>query len=297
MEPSSRGPFPNLPITQRKHFAWPDGNRLALWVVPNLEYFHLDDPLPGIHNERVPPASAKVPDVRSWSIREYGNRVGVWRFFDVLSRYGIRGTAALNSDLCDFHPEVIARAVELRWEFMGHGQTNALRLNEMPAQQEREAIKATLERIAAATGARPNGWLGAGVAETWNTLDYLIAEGVRYVADWTCDDLPFRMKVGGGTIFSIPYTLQASDSCQCYNQKATADEFERVLIRQFDWLYRESERAPRVMAISIHPFIAGVPHWIGALDKALEHISSHEGVWRATGGEIVAHFALKVQDE
>jgi peptidoglycan/xylan/chitin deacetylase (PgdA/CDA1 family) len=297
MQPSSRGPFPNLPIARRKHFEWPDGNRLALWVVPNLEYFHLDDPLPGIHNERVAAASAKVPDVRSWSIREYGNRVGVWRFFDVLSRYGIRGTAALNSDLCDFHPEIIDRAVELGWEFMGHGQTNAVRLNEMPPEQEAAAIRATLERIAAATGVRPKGWLGAGVAETWHTLDHLLAEGVEYVADWTCDDLPFRMQVGGRTLFSVPYTLQASDSCQCYNQKATADEFERVLIRQFDWLYRESERAPRVMAISIHPFIAGVPHWIGALDAALEHACSHAGVWRATGGEIVAHFARQVPDE
>jgi peptidoglycan/xylan/chitin deacetylase (PgdA/CDA1 family) len=297
MEPGSRGPFPNLPIGRRRHFAWPEGNRLALWVVPNLEYFHLDAALPGIHNERVPPGSARIPDVRSWSIREYGNRVGVWRIVDVLSRYGIRGTAALNSDLCDFHPEIIATAVELGWELMGHCQTNALRLNEMPPDQERAAIHATLERIAAATGTRPKGWLGAGVAETWNTLDFLVAEGVRYVADWTCDDLPFRMKLGDATIFSIPYTLQASDSCQCYNQKATADEFERVLVRQFDWLYRESEHAPRVMAISIHPFIAGVPHWIGALDAALEHICSHAGVWRATGSEIVDHFALMVEDE
>jgi peptidoglycan/xylan/chitin deacetylase (PgdA/CDA1 family) len=297
MEPSSRGPFRNLPITQRKHFAWPDGSRLALWVVPNLEYFHLDHPLPGIHNERVPAANAKIPDVRSWSIREYGNRVGVWRFFDVLSRYGVRGTAALNSDLCDFHPEIVEKAKELDWEFMGHCRTNALRLNEMPPEQERAAIRATLERIAAASGTRPTGWLGAGVAETWNTLDHLVAEGVHYVADWTCDDLPFRIGAGGGTIFSIPYTLQASDSCQCYNQKATADEFERVLVRQFDWLYRESECAPRVMAISIHPFIAGVPHWIGALDAALDHICRHDHVWRATGSEIVAHFARTVADE
>jgi len=296
MNPSSRGPFPNLPITRRKHFEWPGGNRLALWVVPNLEYFHLDDPLPGIHNERAA-AHAKVPDVRSWSVREYGNRVGVWRFFEVLSRYGIRGTAALNSDLCDAHPEIIDQAVALGWEFMGHGQTNALRLNEMPPEQEGAAIRTTLDRIAVATGARPKGWLGAGVAETWNTLDHLVAEGVQYVADWTCDDLPFRMQVGERTLFSIPYTLQASDSCQCYNQKATAEEFERVLVRQFDWLYRESEHAPRVMAISIHPFIAGVPHWIGALDAALEHACSHEGVWRATGGEIVAHFAQRVPDE
>ena len=295
MQPTSRGPFPNLPITRRKHFAWPGGNRLALWVVPNM-IFSLDNPLPGIHNERVPLAVQRFPTCAAGRSR-VRQRVGVWRFFEVLTRYGIRGTAALNSDVCDFHPEIVERAMELDWEFMGHCQTNALRLNEMAPEAERAAIKATLDRIAAATGSRPRGWLGAGVAETWSTLDFLIAEGVQYVGDWVCDDLPFRMHVGEKTIFSIPYTLQASDSCQCYNQKATADEFQRVLIRQFDWLYRESERAPRVMAISIHPFIAGVPHWIGALDAALAHICRHDGVWRATGSEIVAHFAQQVSDE
>ena len=109
MQPSTYGPFDPLPIVRRQHFAWPGGNGLALWVVPNIEYFHLDGVLPGIHNERVAPSTARIPDVRSWSIREYGNRVGVWRIFDVLSRHGIRGTAALNSDVCDYHPEIVER--------------------------------------------------------------------------------------------------------------------------------------------------------------------------------------------
>lgn len=42
--------------------------------------------------------------------------------------------------------------------------------------------------------------------------------------------------------------------------------------------------------------ITGQPHRIGALDKALEYICSHAGVWRATGWEIVEHF-LATQGE
>jgi peptidoglycan/xylan/chitin deacetylase (PgdA/CDA1 family) len=63
-----------------------------------------------------------------------------------------------------------------------------------------------------------------------------------------------------------------------------------MLKRQFDTLYREGETVPRVMAIAVHPFVTGQPHRIGALDAALEYICSHEGVWRATGWEIVQHF-------
>jgi hypothetical protein len=42
------------------------------------------------------------------------------------------------------------------------------------------------------------------------------------------------------------------------------------------------------MAIALHPYITGVPHRIGALDKGLEYICQHEGVWLATGAEIAA---------
>jgi peptidoglycan/xylan/chitin deacetylase (PgdA/CDA1 family) len=295
MQPGIYGPYPYIPISERKPFTWPNGAKLALWVIPNIEFFHLDDPMPGVNNERV--AHAQIPNVRNWALRDYGNRVGVWRFFDVLARHGIRATAALNSDICDYHPQIVARAVELGWDFMGHCQTNAKRLNEIPPEREREAIHATLTRIEKATGRKVAGWLGAGLAETWNTLDYLVDEGVQYVADWTCDDLPFRMTIGNRTLFSIPYSLQVNDTTQFFNQKATFEDFEKLTRAQFDCLYAEAGDVPRVMAIAIHPFVSGVPHWIGALDRALAHICAHEGVWRATGSEIIAHYAKAVADQ
>jgi peptidoglycan/xylan/chitin deacetylase (PgdA/CDA1 family) len=297
MQPSIYGPYPYLPITQRKHFAWPNGNRLALWVIPNIEFFHLDDPMPGVNNERLPAAMIKIPNVRNWALRDYGNRVGIFRFFELLSRYGIRGTAALNSDICDYHPQIIETAVKLGWEFIGHCQTNAVRINELDATEERGMLKATLDRIAKASGKKPIGWLGAGLAETWNTLDYLIDEGVRYIADWTADDLPFRMNVGGKTIMSIPYSLQINDATQFYNQKSTPEDFEKVIKAQFDCLYAESERHPRVMAIALHPFISGAPFWNGALDRAFAYITSKPDVWLATGSEIIDNFVKQVPDE
>ena len=297
MQPGIYGPYRYLPITERRKFRWPDGHRLALWVIPNIEFFHLDDPMPGVNNERVSGPQQKIPNVRNWALRDYGNRVGVWRFFEVMARHGIRGTAALNSDICEYHPQIIDQAMQLGWEFMGHCQTNAVRLNELPPEREKAAIHETLERIGKATGKKPVGWLGAGLAETWNTLDFLIDEGVQYVADWTCDDLPFRMNVGGRTLMSIPYSLQVNDTAQFYNQKISADDFERIIRRQFDCLYREAAETPRVMAIAIHPFVSGVPHWISALDSAFAYIGSHAGVWRATGSEIVRHYAQQVPDE
>jgi allantoinase len=84
---------------------------------------------------------------------------------EVLTRHGIRASAALNSEVCDHHPEIIGDGGKLGWEWIGHNQTNALRLTEMDPAAERAAVRATIDRIEAASGTRPLGWLGAGLAE------------------------------------------------------------------------------------------------------------------------------------
>jgi allantoinase len=167
MIPRRYGPHAYLPITRRPKLAWPDEARVALWVNPNIEFFGLDDVMPGNQNERVPREHAKIPNVRNWAVRDYGNRVGIWRIMEVLTRHGIQASAALNSEVCDHHPEIIEEAGRLGWELIGHNQTNALRLTEMDGPKERDAVRATIDRIEAASGKRPVGCLGAGLAETW----------------------------------------------------------------------------------------------------------------------------------
>jgi len=179
MTPRRYGPLAYLPITRRPKLTWPGDARVALWVNPNIEFFGLDDVMPGNLNERVPRERAKIPNVRNWAVRDYGNRVGIWRIMEVLTRYGIRASAALNSEVCNHHPEIVEESERLGWELIGHNQTNALRLTEMDEAQERDAVRATIDRIQAASGTRPVGWLGAGLAETWNTLDYLAETGIR----------------------------------------------------------------------------------------------------------------------
>jgi peptidoglycan/xylan/chitin deacetylase (PgdA/CDA1 family) len=160
----------------------------------------------------------------------------------------------------------------------------------MAPEQERNAISAALNRIAKACGVRPIGWLGAGLAETWNTLEYLAEAGIRYVCDWVNDDQPYYFKIGEPRLVSLPYSVQTNDVPAYFEMKVSVPEFEMMLRRQFDTLYREGAESGRVMAIAVHPFVTGQPHRIGALDAALEYICSHAGVWKATGSEIVQHF-------
>jgi len=289
MKPTRYGPFKFVPINRRPRLTWPGGARVALWVITNIEFFALDRPMPGDSNER-PKGTEGTPMVRHWAQRDYGNRVGVYRIMDVLKRHGIRSTVALNSDVCDVHPEIVEDCVQLGWEFMGHCRTNTERVNEVPPDQERDLIRSSLDRIAKATGRRPVGWLGAGLQETWNTLDYLVAEGCIYVADWVNDDQPYLMNVDGKTLVSVPYSYELNDVAAIVRSKYTPGEFERMIRDQFDVLYAEGATSGRVMAICLHPFIMGHPHRIGALDRALSYIDGFDGVWKTTGEEIARYY-------
>ena len=129
--------------------------------------------------------------------------------------------------------------------------------------------------------------LPAFADEIRTCLDILADEGCQYVSDWVNDDQPYFMTVKGKKIVYLPYSYEINDSPQLYYRDRSIDEFETMIKEQFDVLYREGEQSARVMAICLHPYIIGVPHRIGGLDRALSYIGGHAGVWKATGSEIV----------
>ena len=285
MKPRTYGPFPYSPITRRPKLAWPNGARLALWVIPNIEFFSLEERPAGYG------AAAKIPDVVMWSERDYGNRVGVWRLMEVMDRYDIRGSVALNSLLCDHHPVIIEEGNKRKWEWMGHNESNTRRLNEAPPGEEAQIIKRTFATIERAAGTRPKGWLSSGLQETWESLDLLAAEGCQYVCDWCNDDQPYIMNLDGGRrLVSVPYPQQTNDKPAYERMYVSPGEFRDMICRTFDVLYREGADSGRVLPIALHPYISGVPHRIGALDAALEYICRHEGVWCTTGAEIAEFY-------
>ena len=283
MKPSAYGPFPYSPMPRRPMVRWPNGKRLALWIIPNIEFFSLMEKVPaGAGGSGIAP-----PDIPSWAMRDYGNRIGVFRLMKVMERYGVRGTVALNSDLCAQHPQILEEGLARNWEFMGHNESNTRRLNEIDPATEGAVIHRTISTIADATKIKPRGWLSSGLQETWNSLEHLSEAGVDYVCDWANDDQPYEMTLSNGRpMLSIPYTYETNDKPAFDKFHMSGPEFGAMIERQFDVLYRESEDSARVMAIALHPYLTGVPHRIDGFEKALAHICKHEDVWLTTGSEI-----------
>ena len=67
-----------------------------------------------------PTGQVLLPDVPNWSWHEYGMRVGVWRFFELFRRLGIRPTVSINARVCEDYERVAGAARDAGWEFMGH---------------------------------------------------------------------------------------------------------------------------------------------------------------------------------
>ena len=86
------------------------------------------------------------------------------------------------------------------------------------------------------------------------------------------------------------FRAMKSDLQAMTRHDASSAGFTRIICDAFDILYREAADSGRVVAISLHPYIIGLPHRIDALDRGLEYICGHDSVWRATGAEIADHF-------
>jgi len=278
---SSRLPY--SAIVDRPPLKLPQGGRIAVWTIVNVEEWSIERAMP---RTVLPPPFGQplLPDLPNWAWHEYGMRVGFWRLVEALERFGVKATFAVNGSVCRSYPRVAGAAKDAGWEFMGHGyvQRPMHHVEDQPA-----AIRDTLEAIREFTGRAPRGWESPGLTETPETIDHLAAAGIEYVADWVVDDQPCRIETASRPVVSIPYTGEMNDISMMAIQHHPSEEWLRRGIDQFDRLYAEGERSARVMAISVHPYISGVPHRIGYLEKLYKHVTARPGVMLWTGGQIL----------
>jgi peptidoglycan/xylan/chitin deacetylase (PgdA/CDA1 family) len=277
------GRFEYSAIGKRAPMKLPGGARVAVWVTPNVEHYHWDKQAISL----TAMTTRFQPDVLNYAWRDYGARVGIWRLFEIFERQGIVATAALNSECCEFYPEILREGNRLGWEWMAHGRSNSLIINAESEEQERALIGAVLDTIERRSGKRPRGWLGPALTESHHTLDLLAEAGVGYVADWCNDDHPYRMKTRRGSIVAMPYTLEIGDIPVFMDQGGSGEDFYRLIVDQFDVLYQEGATNARILSIAVHPFLTGHAFRAKHFERALAHIKSHDQVWLATGSQIL----------
>lgn len=277
--------YPFRPIIDRPDYSWPDGRRLAIYLGVNYEVFDFDGGL----GPQLAPSKTK-PDVMNYAWRDYGNRVGAWRLFDLFDRLGLRTTALLNADVLDRCPGLAEACRDRGDEIAAHGGSNAVAQGALTADRERALIADVTERLAA-LGTRPTGWLGPWISESAVTPDLLAAAGYRYVLDWAHDDQPTRVKTASGALLSVPYSQEINDLPAVINRHQEADSFAGMIRSAVTQLLSECDRRPLVLGIALHPYIMGQAHRVLALAQVLTELRAENDprIWWTTAGDIAAH--------
>ena len=271
------------PIFDREPLKLPGGARVAVWPVINVEEWDINEAMARTVLP-TPQGVTVIPDIPNFGWFDYGLRVGFWRMKQVLDNYGIRATVSLNASVCLSYPQLVEESLKSGWEILAHGFIQRV-INKEP--DERAVIRKTISTIQEFTGTAPRGWMGPGLAETFDTPDILAEEGIEYIADWCNDDQPYPMKVKSGSLVALPYTVELNDIPVYLVQNHRSPElFERAK-DHFDTLYREGEESARVMCVSTHPYITGAAHRIKYYEKIFEYIRQHDHVVFMTGSEIL----------
>ena len=271
-----------LPIHKRPQYEWPEGARLAVTFCNNIEYFAFGA---GLGSDSTGAAAAQSQ--RNYAWRDYGNRVGIWYYLDLLDEFGLPGAHNVNSAVLEQCPDIVERLNGRGDEYVGHGRTNSERQDVLWEEDEARLIAECTEVLTRLSGRRPEGWLGPYIAQSGVTLDLLQEAGYRYVMDWAMDDQPIWMRTRSGSILSVPYPLEINDSPALVFRRHTGRQFAEMVIDQFDEMLGQSRKYPLVFAVSVHPFIIGQPFRLRAFRDAVRHIERHrDRLWITTPGEI-----------
>jgi peptidoglycan/xylan/chitin deacetylase (PgdA/CDA1 family) len=256
--------------------------KVVLWSIVNLEVWDIGRPMA----RQVLPAPTGIPllpDVPNWSWHEYGMRVGVWRFFKLYQRLGIRPTLSINARVCEDYERVAAEARSSGWEFMGHVY------DQMPihkAEDQRGMINRSMDILERFTGKRPIGWLGPGLTQTYETPELLAEAGVKYIGDWVWDDEPADIETAKGPLVTLPYTVELNDIPMMMVQHHESPYWLTRCKDTLDRLHMEGAERAKIMAVAIHPYISGQPHRIRYLEELYDYAASLGDVLFWNGEEI-----------
>jgi len=282
--------FSNL--FERAPIAWPSGAGVAVVVVVNLEWFPI---LPSDKPFRAPGHMATpYPDYRHYTSREYGTRVGCYRFLDALAKVGARVSVATNAAIAERYPQIILDILAGGHEIVAHStDMNGTIASGLAEDKERALIVESLDTLERISGTRPRGWMSIARSQSFNTARLLAEAGLAYMCDWVNDELPFSFATPAGYLVNVPINHELSDRQIITVQQNSADSYVEQIQDAHRLLGAEAARfGGRMLPLNLTPYVMGLPYRIDALERLLTWLAAQPGTAFHTTGEIAG--SLKV---
>lgn len=270
----------------RKAVTWPDNKSVALWLNIPLQYFPLNQQGKPF---KVPGGmTMPYPDLRHYSLRDYGNRVGIFRVLKAIDQAGGKATFALNTRLAERLPYLAGLLKERGDEILCHGyHMDALHYSGQDIVKEEKLIEEALNKLRDITGQPIKGWLSPAKNESANTPDLLAKHGIEYFCDWVNDDMPYHFQTNSAALTAMPLSTELDDYFVIQNNLHSEQSWCQQVCDACDFLIEESKtQGGRILALNIHPWLMGQPHRIQFLEMALAYIMDKAEIWAASAGQI-----------
>lgn len=268
---------------------------LHLFVVLYLEHWDFEPPEGSVRDPRfVGEFGSFSPDYRSWSQREMGLRIGVFRLIEALRQRAIVPAVAASSLVLPRVPQVLQQLQELGAQWLGHGlAATRLMHASQSVDEQRAQIAASLQALAQHTGSAARGWLSQDWGTSVHTYGLLADAGVHYTLDWGNDDQPYWLEPAGTSrrrLLAVPLSSEWDDVQAQWFRPLEPAQHARQIQQAAERLAGECQTNGRsaVMGLGLHPWLWGMPsrvRYLRELLDALAHtpgvrMSSLDAIWR-----------------
>lgn len=277
------------PIDRRQQLHLPHGARVAFFIVLHLEYRELAPPEGSYRDPRFRGEFGDFsPEYRTWTYREYGDRIGVFRLLSLFDALDLPVTVAINAMAAERRPNLIEAVRSRRYEPVAHGlSATQMITSEMSEDEERRYIVDARDRLARVWGSVPHGWLGQDYGVSPRTSRLLADAGFSYTLDWPNDEQPYWHNPERSLI-AVPSQPDWDDAQTLLLRRVPVHHYPRLVSDALERLVVEN--GARIFGIGVHPWIMGAPHRIRYLKEALESALRTRDVLPASAGQIAQWF-------
>jgi len=270
----------------RTPLVWDDAAKLAVNLIVPVELFPLN---PSGQPLKHPGAMATpYPDLRHYTVRDYGNRVGVYRILEALADARLKATFPVNGMAAIYCAPLMSHILGDGHEIAAHGlSTDHIHHEGLSSENEAERIADTV----ACFDVTPKGWLSPARNQSSRTLSCLVARKLDYCLDWEMDSVPVSAKTATGHITLLPNSYELSDFTLLHTRKQTEDSWLAQLKEACEYLISEHARfGAQSLGLTLTPYIMGQPFRVWALVEFLNYLAQHKDISVLTGAELTHQF-------
>jgi peptidoglycan/xylan/chitin deacetylase (PgdA/CDA1 family) len=273
------------PAKDRAPVRWPGDAPVACMIVVPLE-FHMLNPQ-GKPFKHPGAMVTPYPDLRHFTTRDYGNRVGVFRILKELKAAGLKATFPINAVLLPRLRPLIDALLADGHEIAAYGlDTDHIHWTGLEVGVERGWVQETRAAFDKA-GLKPRTWMSPARQQSFETLDLIAEAGFDICLDWEQDTVPVPMKTASADVLAVPLSNELDDRILLNDRRQTEAEWADQIT---DAVQLTKDEGPRfggqVLGFSLTPYVSGQPFRTWALRQVMAQLGADADVWSATAADI-----------